>query len=144
MKSHETETKPTVQTHQAAADLALIAALAAISFDSAIEKRAVDLDPVRQLAELLRGGSKLEESAKKALARIAKSSDRDVNAARPAGAPGSKDESQSTGAIEKLSIAARADTSKLNRNDLVELRDFCLRLSIWARTPRPVSPLRLR
>ena len=51
-------------------DLALVAALAALSFDSALAKREVDIEPVKQLATLLKASGPLEERTKKALAGL--------------------------------------------------------------------------
>jgi hypothetical protein len=130
--THETET------------LTMIAAQAALSFDLAIAQRPFDDAPIKALDSLLKVELELEATAKKALARLAVAPRRESGQAQSA-SPRRAQHKSTTGDIRsKLSAAARHGVATLASEDLVQLRAYCIRVSIWARTPRSTSRSRLR
>jgi hypothetical protein len=126
-------------------DLPLIAALAAVSFDTALANREPDMAPVHQLARLLNTTGKLGEETKKAVARIAELGQSKTQTATEAAQLADDDALASTSkASEKLDIAATKGLTSLTQDDLRMLKKFCMRLSIATRRPRIASPMRLR
>lgn len=125
-----------------ASGLPLIAAMAAVSFEAALAKRPANPKPVQALSSLLANDETLLESAKKALARLAV-----AKGHLPATAAATMDrahEGHGPSSIAKLTVAAREGFADLDPNDLAELRDFCVRVSMWARVPRATPLLKLR
>lgn len=124
-------------------DLSLIAARAALSLDSAIASKPVDLEPIRALDQLLKADSVLDPGAKKALARLAQSPQSKPGRSRSTPA-GRTNDSPVPNAIDRLSTLLNDDLTKANKTELASLRDFCVQISILARTPRLPSVLGLR
>lgn len=120
--------------------LALIASLAAIALDAASRERRVDYAPVKLLAALLeRGITPLRPVKIKGKARLADPDTADLlyrvaRKATPDAAPDLKEVQKV--AKRFVDFAQKEPDSTIERDVLIELRDFALQLSKVARVHR--------